>query len=275
MRRIAAFAAALAAVIVACYPIEQPPAGVASVSTVLAPWPAVVVNDTMRDSTGNVAPLNALAFGTRGDTLTTLKPTFVLLDTGAHLTGNLLVGDVARGPSPVRVVGSLGSLQTPPQNIYIVVAPTTLKNSTKTDSAGHTDTLKFVPTADTMAASNQSTPLSLSVMGDPTGSTPVPGWLVSYTIDYAHAPVSSDTAPAVFMVNAQNHRTNTDTTTTSGTTSMHLQLVYTRLKDTTLSLGHRSDSVVVVVTAKYKGAQLSGSPARFVIPLVFGGFSTK
>ncbi len=274
MRRIAAFAAALVAVIAACYPIEQPPSGVASMSPGLAPWPAVVVNDTMRDSMGKVAPLNALAFGTRGDTLGTLKPAFVLLDSGAHLVGNLLVGDIARGPSPVRVVGSVGSLQTPPQNIYIVVAPTTLKSSTTTDSAGHTDTLKFVPTPDSTSANNQFA-LSLSVVGDSIGGTPVPGWLVNYAIDYAHAPVSSDTAPAVFMVNNQNHRTSTDTTTTSGTTAMHLQLVYARLKDTTLSLGHRSDSVIVVVSAKYKGAQLSGSPARFVIPLVFGGFSTK
>ena len=48
--------------LVSCTEVPVPEGGVASISNVRRPSPALVVGDTMRDSTGVVAPLQVIAF---------------------------------------------------------------------------------------------------------------------------------------------------------------------------------------------------------------------
>lgn len=269
MRRAIVLGIAAGVVAFACYPIESPPGGVASISTVQPPFTAVVVGDTLRDSAGVVAPLRVYAFDTHGDTMK-LQPSFVVLDSGAHMVGgSMLVGDSVRS-TPVRVVGSFGSLQTPPDSIYVTVAPTTLVATTTTDATGHTDTLRFVP--DTAWSANNAT-LQLAVKGGPGDSVAVPGWIGSFHVDMA--PASRDTAPSVYVVDDRGTTpARSDTADASGTLSRKLILRAGALADTALVLGHRVDSIVVSVRASYRGSALAGSPARFVIPVKVKGFST-
>lgn len=269
MRRLVAFGILTAAVAaLACYPIESPPGGVASISTLLPPFKAVVVGDTMRDSAGLVRPMRAYAFDVHGDTMK-LQPTFVVLDSGAHLIGgNELVGDSARA-TPVRVVATLGTLQTPPETIYVTVAPTTLAASTKIDSAGHTDTLQAVP--DTSWTVNGLL-LQLKVTGGANDTVAVPGWIAWYHVDLA--PASKDTAPASYVLDDAGKRATSDTADATGTVSRRILLRAGALTDTALVLGHKVDSIVVSVSGSYKGSPLAGSPGRFVIPVKFKGFST-
>lgn len=268
IRRLVAFGLAIAGVVaLACYPIEAPPGGVASISTLLPPFTAVVVHDTMRDSAGVVRPLRAYAFDTRGDTMK-LVATFVVLDSGAHVAGDRLVGDSVRS-APVRVVGSLGPLQTPPLPIYVTVAPTTLALTDTVDAQGHTDTLRFVP--DTTWTANTFT-LTHKVTGGVTGDTAVPGWIAWYHVELA--PASRDTAPTVYIVDDLTKPATSDTGDASGLLSRRIILRAGALADTALVLGHKVDSIVVTVRASYKGLPLSGSPGRVVIPVKFKGFST-
>lgn len=268
MRRLLVFVLATAGVAAAaCYPIEAPPGGVASITPLMPPFTAVVVGDTMRDSAGAVQPLRAYAFGTRGDTLK-LTPTFVLLDSGAHLAGSLLIGDSARS-APVRVVGSLGTLQTPPYSIFVTVAPTRLAATTPIDSLGHTDTLHFVP--DTAWSANAFS-LQFKVLGGANDSTPVAGWIAWYHVE--QAPASKDTAPSAYVVDGQMHPATADTGDANGVLSRQVVLRAGVLTDTALVLGHKADSIVVTVRASYKGQPLANSPTRLVIPVKFKGFST-
>lgn len=269
MRRLAAFFVATVGVAtLACYPIESPPGGVAAITTLIPPFKAVVVGDTMRDSAGTVQPLRVYAFGTRGDTLKA-TPTFVVLDSGAHVAGSLLIGDSARG-TPIRVVGSLGTLQTPPFTIYVSVKPTRLVAKTAADSLGHTDTLHFA--ADTAWGANDF-PLSLQVVGGANDSTGVAGWMAWFHMDLA--PASRDSAPGAYVLDAQTHpMTTPDTADVNGNLSASVVLRAGALADTALILGHKTDSIVVSVYTSYKGQPLANSPMRFVIPVKFKGFST-
>lgn len=269
MRRLLAFVVATAGVAtLACYPIESPPGGVAAITPLVPPFSAVVVGDTMRDSSGAVQPLRVYAFDTHGDTLKAATPSFVVLDSGAHVAGSLLIGDSARG-TPIRVVGSLGTLQTPPFSIFVSVRPTTLAAATPVDSQGHTDTLDAVPDS---TWSRNAFSLQLKVLGGANDSTGAAGWIAWYHVDLA--PASRDTAPGAYVVDGQMHPTTADTADVSGNLSRQVVLRAGALTDTALVLGHAVDSIVVTVRASYKGQPLANSPMRLVIPVKFKGFST-
>ncbi len=264
MRRLALFGGACAAVAgAACYAIEQPQGGIASISTIVAPWPSVVAGDVMRDSAGRPAPLHVYAFGVHGDTLPN-TPTFVLVDTGAyaHLNGNLLMGDMARS-APVHVVGAIGNLETPPLSIFVTTAPTTLRVS-----AGLTgrlaDTLHAAP--DTAWTANNST-VQFRVTGGVRDTAGVAGWLIYPRIVFA--PASSDTAPTAYVLGNGSQVTTQDTTDASGNVSVRVLLRAGAIRDTSLLIGCRSDSIKVRVRALYKGQPLTGGDTTYIIPIQF------
>ncbi|HVA56344.1 MAG: hypothetical protein WBQ26_05965 [Gemmatimonadaceae bacterium] len=254
-RRLATFVVALSAAAAACRAIPAPANGVLSVSEVQLPSPGVVVGDTLRDSTGQVAPLRVYAFGVGGqaDTLHDAVGQFVLLDSGAHLTGNgYLVGDSIR--ASVRVVGSVGMLQTSAATVSVTPRPDSIGSALTAAIA----TVAFNP-LDSTATANYSTALAANVVSmDSVPPAAVQSVVVHYAIVYQPAASVPGAASAV-LVDPLGNPSTVDTTDVNGQVSRRIRV---RPQAPTVA-----DSVVVKVTAQYRGVLLRGSPVLFVVPI--------
>ncbi|HKH93319.1 MAG TPA: hypothetical protein VKA54_16055, partial [Gemmatimonadaceae bacterium] len=118
----------------ACGEVPTLPDGVAYISSVILPAPALALGDTMRDSTGKVAPLVIYGIDNSGDTVRSLVPRFIVTTVpGKSVTvtaANLVLGDSVR---TVQVVGRVGErLQTPPAQFDVVWQPDSIQASTST-----------------------------------------------------------------------------------------------------------------------------------------------
>ena len=242
-------AAALAA---GCVDVSSPAGSVVSISALQVPSPSVVRGDVMRDSTGAPAPLRITAYDGTNQPITGLRPEFFLLDRGAHLhSSGVLVGDSL---STVRVVGSVGGLQTAPTPVFVTVAPL------KVAAAGKIDTMRVRASGDT--AQNLSPALSVIVTG--AGDTAAVGFIVRYVV--TRAPASLPGAPpTVYIADQTGRPMSSDTTDTGGRATRRRAAL--RIN----ALGAPLDSIVVEASVTYKGAPLLGSPVRLVIPAKLGG----
>jgi len=73
------------------------------------------------------------------------------------------------------------------------------------------------------------------------------------------------TSPAVYIAGDDGKPSVTDTTDASGAASRRL-VVYTRaLGDEQLLLGNKVDTAIVMARTWYKGVQVNGSPATFIV----------
>ena len=186
----------------------------------------------MRDSTGVVAPLRVIAYGLDDAPLTPQPtPSFVLLDTTAHLSGGLLIGDRV---GTVRVVGVVGSVQTRADTIPVTLSPDTLVRS---DSILHR--VSYTLTGDTVVNSAELGVLAQHLLPTVSGVQAV---VVKYTITKAPTGTSS---PTVVLVSA-NRISDRDTTDVSGKASRVARL---RLS----AINTFADTVMLNATASYRG----------------------
>ena len=248
--------AALAVAAFACGDVPTFQEGVAYISPVILPAPAVALGDTLRDSLGRATPLRVVGIGVNGDTIAGLEPTFVVttvpgksLSVGA--TG-YVVGDSVR---TARVVARVGDrLQTPPAVLEIVRQPDSIAPTGATKSK-----IGDIATGEVSATSD---PLTVLVStGATTTRTGVRAIIVRYAITRIFplaAPIPDTT---VVLVDESNRYTGTtgrtavDTTDGSGNASRRLRAV---------PFGF--DSVEITATANnLKGIPLRGSPVRFVV----------
>ena len=254
-RLVALAAAATAAIGIGCRAIPAPVDGVLALSPILLPSPGVVAGDTLRDSTGRAAPLRVVAFGLHGegDTITTVVPTYVVLDPGAHVTPDgYVIGDSVR-PSPVRIVATVGTLQTSAANLSVTPLPDSIGPTGATTLA----TVTWAPT-DTTA---RSAALGATVLA--TGLVPPQGVqavIVRYAI--VSAPPGFNNAVTGILLGASGTPTTADTTNTSGQVAPTI-----RVRPAALAVPSAPDSFVVTATASYRGVPLRGSPIRFVVPI--------
>ena len=221
--------------LVSCTEVPAPENGVASLSRIQRPSPGLVVGDTMRDSTGMVAPLRVIAYGV-DDQPVSPQPaaSFVSLDKAAHLSGNLIIGDSV---GTVRVVGIVGSLQTNGDTIPVTLSPDTLVQS---DSILHR--VKYTVGSDTVATSAELG--ALVQHRTPPGA--VQAVIVKFTI--TKAPVGTGSPTAVLVSN--NRVSDRDTTDVSGKASRAARLRLGALNPST------SDTVMVSATSSYRGKTL-------------------
>ena len=239
-KTIGALLAAAAWWLVSCRDVPAPEGGIFSISPLLLPSPGLVAGDTMRDSTGLVAPLRVVAYDVRGDTVTSAPVTFVILDTGAHLAGPLLVGKDAG--TTVRVVGSVAALQTQPASVKVTLSPDTLVAA---------DSLRFERSSSS-ATLNADLPVLVQHRSGTT-TTPVEAVIVRYTI--VRQPASTG-GPAVVLMNATTP-SFADTTDATGRASRTLRLDVANFVVSPL------DSAIVETTAAYAGRVLG--TARFTV----------
>lgn len=239
-------AVAIAALLTGCAQETVGPDAPVAVALESLPFPAVVAGDSLRDTTGAVAPVRGQVFNFRGEELPDVPLSYLILDRGATIdeaTG-VVRGDSIRD-TPVRVVAFLGGLQTRPQSLFIVPAPDSLLIT-----AG-ADTLEYSLVDTTVNVSGQLAVRLLSGGATPVG---VRGWIVSYEISHA-----ADPALAV-IVGDGAAQSAMDTTAADGVASRRVRV---RPEELTATV----DSVVVLATARYRGAHVNGSPARLVVHL--------
>jgi hypothetical protein len=138
-----AAAAALAGAAAACTDVPSDPNTPVSIEfdTLLLPSPAIIAGDTLRDAQGRAAPLRAIVRNIDGDVIADAPVQFVLPDTAARGSLKLtLVGGGATLVSglnesvaadsialstrrQVRIVASIGNLQTSPIELAVVRRP--------------------------------------------------------------------------------------------------------------------------------------------------------
>jgi hypothetical protein len=238
-------AVAVSVVLLSCEREALGPEVPVAVALEALPFPAVVAGDSLRDTTGAVVPVRAKVFNYRGEELPDVPLSYLILDRGATIdpaTG-IVRGDSIR-ETPVRVVAFMDGIQTQSQPLFIVPAPDSLHTT-----AGQ-DTLEYSLVDTTV---NVSAQLAVQLLSG--GATPVPvrGWIVSFEITYA----SPDLAMIIGDGSAESR---IDTTSADGTASRRVRVDPDALTAT-------SDSVVMMATARYRGAHVRGSPARLVVHL--------
>lgn len=217
--------------------------GIAFITPIQLPMPAVEADSFMHDSLGAVAPLRVQAFDRSGNEILGVPITYVVLTLPSKLTigadGTVKAADTVMS---VQLVARIGDrLQTPPATLPIVPHPTAI-------SRGGSDTALALPNIK---------PLPITVAGTWHNTTlPVFGVIVRYAITAVY-PASA--AGAAVLANDAGGRlrdstTAVDTTDASGNASRNLVAL------------SGVDSVVVQATAlDFNARPLPGSPLRFVL----------
>lgn len=244
----------LAAVMGSCTDVSSGPTTVASLEFDSLPYPAVVTGDTLRDSLGVATPLRAIAFNSSSAEIPSPQLTYLALDSGVTISPDGFVTAQLRN-GPVRLIASSAGVQTGPITLIVARRPDTVIVTPLAN-----DTLFYSPLDN--ASTNVTPALALQVatrdtVGGVAGSQ---GWLVTYQLLFhGQAVAATDTSVAVVW-NSGNQPSRTDTTAADGTSSRVIRVHPSGLPTAT-------ESLTVVATVKYKGAQVAGSPVTYLIQL--------
>ncbi|MEO8192810.1 MAG: hypothetical protein ABI681_03090 [Gemmatimonadales bacterium] len=245
-RGVGAAALALAAgaiLTAACVDIPTGASEVLSFQFNPLPSPAVVVGDTLRDSSGAVAPLTVTAYNYNGEIATDPPIRYSSLDRGIRvdsLTG-IVIGDSVRSAGRIlaTVKGFTGTV-----SLAVTLRPDTVIESNARDSLSYSLT---------DSTANVSNAIGIRVIHGPVaGDSSVASWVVRFRITSP-----TDTVLAR-LVNESGIRSAVDTTDAGGVASRKIRLDPTRL--TALV-----DSVIVQASVAYRGQDVRGSPLRLVL----------
>ena len=239
-------------VAISCGEVPTLPDGVAYITPVLLPLPAVAAGDTLRDSLGRAAPLRIRAFGRDSQEILGLPTTFVTTSLPADVTidanGYLVADDTVRS---VQLVGRVGDvLQTTVATLQIVPEPSAISRPAA-DLLG--DTVLTLPALRA---------LPVTVTGVYRGAiTPVNGIIVRYSIDSLR-PAGLPSGRAV-LTNAAGAVSRPDSTIAVDTTDATGGASRTLL----VLAGTGVETVFVSASARrlHDGKELDGSPLRFVV----------
>lgn len=233
-------------VLIACVDIPTGEADLLSFQVDPLPSPSVIAGDTLRDSTGAVAPVSLTAFNYGGATVTNPPFRFRALDGKIRidsLTG-IVVGD-STGATSSRILATLDDFTA------LITIPVVLRPDTVVESNAR-DTLSYSLT-DTVA--NVSSAIGVRVMHGPaTSDSAVRAFRVTFDL---LSP--ADTALAR-LVDDTGRRSLADTTDVSGFAGR-------RVRVNVLRLTAAVDSVIVRANVKYRGQHVRGSPMRLVLKL--------
>ena len=257
--------AALAGAVVAaaCSELGTDPSGVVAIEFAAPLQPAVVIGDSLRDTTGAVVPLRAIVYDADGDTIADAPVRFFVLtsrDSAAlevdSLTGVVTGDSVVSGT--IRVMASVNALQQF-VNLQVTRRPDTVDYAENRSA----DTIEYGFT-DTTALSAH--PLRVQVVHGPLPATDsdtsaVLGWIVSWQILYNGEP---DTTFAA-LVSSGTTRSYIDLTDASTAVPGGVAERTVLAKQLHLPNGTDRDSVTVRATVKYRGQQVPGSPIDFKV----------
>lgn len=251
-RRILILAAGALVAAVSCAELGT---GIGEVSYVAfdgIPWPALLAGDTLRDSLGRAAPLRAHAFDARGREITDAPFRYFTLDTGVVVDSNGTMRATTRRDGTVRVVASLGVLQSDDRLLRVTRRP---------DS-----TFAAVATALTLAyaipdvTTNVSAEMRVSLVSRDTASVSpgVGGWRVRWRTVHAGDTLAVSDTSWVALQTTGGVRSAVDTTAADGSSTRKLRVFATRIPAPI-------DSFIVLADIRLYGARVPGSPVRFVV----------
>jgi hypothetical protein len=200
--------------------------------------------------------LHAVAYNGNGALIANPAIQYLSLDSTITISPKGIVTTQARSGG-ARIIASAAGLQSVQRILLITRRPDTVIITGKT-----IDTLNYALIDN--PSTNVSNPFSVRVVtydtaGGVTGST---GWLVSYQAFYRGKTLTqSDTTVASLWNKSATVPSIVDTTTADGTAGRRLRLRPVGLQAVT-------DSFVVLATVRYRGAQVRGSPVRFVLKVI-------
>jgi hypothetical protein len=241
----------------ACLDFSTSPDEIAFLAFTQLPSPSVVRGDTLRDSTGAAAPLVARAVNAGGDEVSSTRLRYYSVgDTAEVLEVDSVTGTVVSSeaePQAVRLIASIGSLQSPPLNLVITKRPDSLALTRERDTINYSF-------ADTTR--NYSDPLTVTLLHNDSTTffSGVNAWVVRYQLE------SPDDTMMASLVDDSNRRLRSeptgvmhiDTTSGDGTAARKLRIAPGALLAAV-------DSVAIIVEAKHRGVHVAGSPARIVV----------
>jgi hypothetical protein len=260
-----------AAIIPACTKLDTSPSSVFGLSIDSLPFPSIVQNDTMRDTSGKIRPLVGQAYNIQGAELDSTIVTFFSLDANllrVNAQNYPVAGDTA--PTTVRIVAQAQTLQSTPYTVNISLRPDTVSQDSVLDSAGTayvtSDTTQtidgFCTAAGAIPGASAGMVAWLRHRPD-TGTTylGVDNYIVTWQIispaGQAGTGAPSDTTHLAYLVNSSVLNTVMDTTKNGGFSTRYL-LFGARAFDTTMVPYNTQLTFVVQAIAKYRGVQVPG-----------------
>jgi hypothetical protein len=250
-RRALALGILAAATVLSCGEVPTVDDGIAYISPIILPAPAVAIGDQLRDSLGNVTPLLIEAFGRDDeplpDPVATFLPTVVPSPISISDDGIVTASDTVSAVQTVQLIGRVGNrLQTTTASLLVVPQPDSLghgSSAVRQDSLPAQDTMRVVVTG-------------LNVNG---ARVPVPGVIVRYRVSGVYGSNPSQGTVILTLdgrtVSRPDPLAAVDTTDASGIASRTLVVAGTGL-----------DSVAVFVRARsLRGEPLRGDSLRFVL----------
>jgi hypothetical protein len=208
--------------------------------------PAVVIGDTLRDTTGAVRLPSVHAFNSKGEEIPSAPVWFQSPDSGVQVDSatGIVVGDSLRS-TPARIIATVAGLQAI-QRIDVTLRPDFLFAEHALDSV-----------AFSLIDSTQNLSPTLSVRlahGTAPNDSAVKSYIVSFSI------ISPSDPQLAVLVNDAGKPSAVDTTDASGIAGRRI-----RLHPQFLSADAQVDSVIVNASARYRGVLVSGSPVRLVL----------
>jgi hypothetical protein len=237
-------AAVLAAVAAfGCTDVSGSPGAVLSIQFDSLRAPSVVVGDTLRDTTGTVITPVVRAFDFNGDEITNATVRFQSPDSGVKvdsITG-LITADSLRS-TQARIFATVGSLQAV-QRVDVTLRPDDIA------AVNAVDSLLYSP-VDTL-----SPQLKVKLThGTAPNDSVVKAYIVSYAIVAQKHPQLGE------LVDDARRPSRVATTGTDGVAGRAILLH-------PLNIQAARDTILIDATAKYRGAQVAGSPVRFILIL--------
>ena len=244
-------AVAITATTLSCGDVPTLDEGIAYISPIILPAPAVAIGDTLRDSLGVAAPLRIEAFGRNDERLpdpaSTFLPTIVPSSISIGTDGIVTASDTVTTVQTVQIVGRVGGrLQTTTASLFVVPQP---------DSLGRTSpevVTRSLPAIDT---------LSVKVTGLNRGSMRVP--VRGITVRYRITGVFGTGAESASVILTLDGRTVSRPDSLAAVATTDESGLATRML---VVAGTNVDSVVVVVRARsLRNVPLKGDSLRFVL----------
>lgn len=223
------------------------------------PFPAVVVGDSLRDTSGAAAPLAAVVYDASGAVLGEAPVTYLLLDAGATLLdGGYVLGE--EETAIVEVVAEAAGIPTQPLRLAVVpVAPDSLALLT-TDP----DTARY-QVRDTLSPADTSERLEVQVLHVPAAGEPegVASWAVRYDLALFAGTTEVENDAIAFMAGENGRESPLDTTDANGRAWRRVRLNAARFQAL-----DAIDSVVVSVTILGRPAGTVRAPfVRVAVPV--------
>ena len=234
------------AMLLACTDIPTGTDDILSFQLNTLPSPSVVVGDTLRDTTGVVAPLTVTAFNYDNEEVEGITARFRALDARVRVDSvtGVVIGDTV-STTASRILATFEGF-TAFLNVPVTLRPDTIVPANDRDSLAYSLT-------DTTA--NLSNALGVRVLhGLTTQDSAVQFYRVAFEV------VSPADTALARLVNDSRVRSTADTTGSDGVATRRLRIDVSRL---TAAL----DSVIVRAHVRYRGQHVRGSPMRLVLKL--------